>query len=199
MGGCARLGQAVFPAQRGRGFFARRNFDLMLDAGVIREDDGAANSIAKEADNRGIGAPENPQDAAFDTAACSGGSRAQQFDQDAVAVHRVANGVARDKDIPIETGDGPVGDGKAVAVMVEDKAAGDFVAAGGDWLARNSNGSGLSIALSFQKSPLARKAIASARKLLDGTSLFEAGEQFEKGALAGFLELEASCDVARRG
>ncbi len=73
---------------------------------------------------------EDSNDAAFGALRARGAAAAQNFDEDMVAVHGVLDGVARNEDVAVELGHGRVGNDEAVAVMVENEAAGDFITSG---------------------------------------------------------------------
>src|SRR5580704_12624882 len=112
---------------------AGKNFDGVLHARVVRENVVAALTVAEEADDAGMGAVENANDAAFGALRAVTGTRAKNFGEDVVAVHGVLNRGAGDKDVASVLGSWNVGDDEAVSVVVEDEAAGEFVAAGGRW------------------------------------------------------------------
>ena len=102
----------------------------MLHAGVVGEDVVAALAVAEEADDAGMGAVENADDAAFGALGAVTGAGAKNFGEDVVAVHGVLDRGAGNKDVAGVLRGGDIGDDEAVAVVVEDEATGEFVAAG---------------------------------------------------------------------
>ena len=96
----------------------------MQDARVVRKYDVSLRAIAEEADQRGVLALDNLHHAAFGAAV-----RAAAFDaaQNAVAVHRVAQIVASDEKIAVDSADGRIRDEKGVAFAMGDDSAGDEV------------------------------------------------------------------------
>jgi hypothetical protein len=115
-----------------------------------------------------------------------------------VAVHRVFDEVAGDEKIAVEIGNGDVGNDEAVAVLVEDEAALDFVTRNGFVLrkiigGRLRSGSGLRGWLRRAGRLMEKKAAVG--KFFDEATLFEFGEHLEEGAAAGFLDLEGAGEV----
>ncbi len=102
----------------------------MLHAGVVRKDVVAARTVTEEADDAGMSAVENADDAAFGALRAVTGAGAENFGEDVVAVHGVFDGIAGNKDVAGVLRGGDVGYDEAVAVVMEDEAAGEFVAAG---------------------------------------------------------------------
>ena len=102
----------------------------MLHAGVVWEDVVAALAVAEEADDAGMSAVEDADDAAFGALRAVTGAGAEDFGEDVVAVHGVLDGIAGNKDVAGVLRGGDIGDDEAVAVVVEDEATGEFVAAG---------------------------------------------------------------------
>jgi hypothetical protein len=123
--------QAEFLRELRSQLVAGKNFDGVLHTGVVGQDVVAALAEAEEADDTGMGAVENANNAAFGALRAGACAGAKDFGEDVVAVHGVLDGVAGDKDVTGVLWGGDIGDDEAVAVMVEDEAAGEFVAAGG--------------------------------------------------------------------
>ncbi len=113
-------------------FVAGEDFDGVLHAGVVGEDVVAALAVAEEADDAGMGAVEDTDDAAFGALGAVTGAGAKDFGEDVIAVHGVLDGGAGNKDVSGVLRGGDIGDDEAVAVVVEDEAAGEFVATGGE-------------------------------------------------------------------
>ena len=76
-----------------------------------------------------MSAVEDADDAAFGALGSVAGAGAKNFGEDVIAVHGVLDGVTGNKDVAGVLRRGDVGDDEAVAVVVEDEAAGEFVAA----------------------------------------------------------------------
>src|SRR5439155_13973042 len=109
--------------QLGGQLIARRNFHLVLNAIVIRQDDVAARCVAKQSDDCRMRAIQNANDSPLGALALGTGSDAAQFDLHMVAVHGVADRVARNKNVAIEIWHRLVGYHEAVAVLVQDQPA----------------------------------------------------------------------------
>ncbi|HKE08165.1 MAG TPA: hypothetical protein VKB48_10060 [Candidatus Acidoferrum sp.] len=115
-----------------------------------------------------------------------------------VAVHGVLDVIAGDKEVAVKIGDGDIGDDKAVAVVMEDQTAADFVARGGLMFgklfgergcSRLWPGSRLLGAGGFGE----QEAVVG--KLLDEAAFLEFGKHLEEGAADGFLDLEGTGKV----
>jgi hypothetical protein len=122
-------------AKGGRKFIAGREFDFVLDARIVRKNGSAAGSVAKKANDGGMSAAENADDAAFGATRAGSSIEALNFGDDVVAVHGIFDGVARDKEVAVHVGNGDVRNYEAVAVLMKNEAALDFVARG-DFLLR---------------------------------------------------------------
>jgi hypothetical protein len=106
-----------------------------------------------------------------------------------IAVHGVFDGVARNENVSIYIGKSDIGHDEAVAVLMENKAALDFVAGRGfllDNLLGRGSGSGGGIALrtAEKKAPVG--------KFLDVTASLELGEHMEEGAAVTFFHMEGA-------
>ena len=103
-----------------RKLHALGNLDPLLDAIVVRHHVLAAPTDAELADHRGC--------ARFRTLTISPSARPPGLDarnphHHAVAVHSLFGGLGRDEDVALNSFDGPVGNQKAVAVVVHVQAA----------------------------------------------------------------------------
>jgi hypothetical protein len=189
-------------AESGRKFLASGQFDFVLDAGIVRHNDAAARGVTEKADDGGMRAGDDAEDAAFGAAGAWGAAEAGNFGDDVVAVHGVFDEITRDEQIAIEVRDCDVGDDEAVAVLVEDEAAFNFVAGKdfvlweivGGWLGR---GPGLCGGL-LRAGSLAKQE-AAVGEFFNEAALFELGEHLEEGAAAGFLHLEGAGEVFQGG
>ena len=105
-----------------------RDFHLVLDASVVRQNDIALAAVAKQTDDGRVSAVEDSQDAAF--RALSAGDAAQTLNlcQNVVAVHGVLDGIGRDENISVERRHGRIRNDEAVTVVVKDQATFDFIA-----------------------------------------------------------------------
>src|ERR1700730_8095550 len=124
-------GEQLF-AESGRKFFPRWQFDFVLHAGIVGNDDAAARGVAEEADDRGMRARDDAEDAAFGAAGTGRAAEAGNLGDDLIAVHGVFDEVARDEQISIEIRNGDVGNDEAIAVLMKNEPALDFVAGGDD-------------------------------------------------------------------
>jgi hypothetical protein len=119
-----------------------------------------------------------------------------------IAVHGVFNEIAGDEEVAIEIRNGNIGNHEAVAVLVENEAAFDFVAGNGFVLGeffgrRLLSGSWIRGRL-LGAGSLAKKE-AAVGKFLDETTFFQLGQHLEEGAAAGFADLEGAGEVFERG
>jgi hypothetical protein len=126
--GFFRSGNVEFFAERGSQLVAGRDFDFVVDARVVGQNDVVAAAVAEEADDGRMSAAEDADDAAFGAARSSEAADFLDFGEDVVAVHGVFDVGAGDEEVAVELGDRSVGDDEAVAVMVEDEAPFYFVA-----------------------------------------------------------------------
>jgi hypothetical protein len=129
--GRARNGEAVLFREFGRKFVAGRNFDGVLHARVVGQDGVEARTVTEKTDDGRMRATQNAEDAPFGALRAVPGSRAENLGEDAIAVHGVFNRISGDKDIAGVLRGGNVWHDEAVAVVMEDEAAGEFVAARG--------------------------------------------------------------------
>ena len=100
---------------RGGDFEPCGDIDPGGDAVVMGDDDIAAAARAKLADDGGVRAFEDLEDAALGAA---GGIRAGDADQHAVAVHGLRGGGRGEVDVALDAFDGAIGDDEAEAIAV---------------------------------------------------------------------------------
>jgi hypothetical protein len=117
-----------FFAERGGELIAGRDFDFVVDAGVVGKNDVVAAAVTEEADDGGVNTGENAHNAAFSAAGAGEGANFLDLGEDMVAVHGVFDIGARDEEVAVELGEGSVRDDEAVAVVMEDETASYFVA-----------------------------------------------------------------------
>jgi hypothetical protein len=98
--------------------------------------------------------------------------------------------------------DGRCGDDEAVAIVVQDKAAFDFVAGHGvvRGFGRGFIGPppGLRQWLFFSGLSLG-EAVTAAGEFFDGVTFFELGKDFEQGAAIGFSQVQTAGDIIGGG
>ncbi len=99
-----------------------------MDARVVGEHLIAVRAVAEEADECGMFALDNLDDAAFGAAVVAAAGDAGE---DFVAVHGVADAVAADEEIAFNAWNRLVGHDEAVAVAMGDHAAGNQIRVGG--------------------------------------------------------------------
>jgi len=161
----------------------------MLDAGVIRRDDTPARGVAELADDGRMRAADNAHNTAFGAAGAGVAAKAVDLGDDVIAVHGIFDGVARNEDVAIHVGESDIGNNKAVAILMENEAALDFIAGGGfllgDLLGRGF-GSGGGIALR------AAEKEAAVGKFLDEAASLEFGEHLEEEATVTFFHMEGA-------
>ena len=190
-------GEQLF-AKGDREFFAGGEIDFVLHSGIVGDHDAAAGGVTEEADDGGMRARDDAEDAAFG-AACSGdAAETGNFGDDVVAVHGVFDEVARDEEIAVEIGNGDVGNDEAVAVLMEDEAAFDFVARKRFLLGEffgGCFGSGARLGGRLLRAGSLVKKEAAVGKLFDEAALFELGEHLEEGAAAGSADLKGAGEV----
>jgi len=113
-------------------------------------------------------------------------------------VHGVFHVVPGDEKVAVEIGDGHVGDDKAVAIVVEDEAAADFVAGGGfvfrEFFA-GRGGSRLRLGSGLLGAGGLREQEAVVGKLFDKAAFLEFAEHLEEGTAGEFLDLEGVGEV----
>lgn len=118
-------------AESGREFIAGRKLDFVLNARIVGDDDATAGSVAEQTNHGGMSASNDANDAAFGTASARDSAETGDFSDDGIAMHGVFDAVARNEDIAIDVGKRDVGDNKAVAILMENETAANFVASCG--------------------------------------------------------------------
>jgi len=109
-----------------------------------------------------------------------------------IAVHGVFDGVARNENVAVHVGKSDIGNDKAVAILVENEAALDFVAGRGfllnDLLGRRfGNGGGIALRAAKQEAPVG--------KFLDEAASLEFGEHLEEGAAVTFFHMKGAGEI----
>jgi hypothetical protein len=122
-----------------------------------------------------------------------------------IAMHGIANGVARNENVSIDRGDRLVRDNKTIAVMVQHQSTRRLVlarscrlGARGRWLRRPFAGRFPTISGGLTRAA-PREPVASAGQLLNGLSLFEFRQHLEKGPVIGLFQLQALDNIHRGG
>ena len=144
------------------------------------------------ADDGGMRAADDAHNAAFGAAGAGVAAEAVDLGDDVIAVHGVFDGVARNENVAIHVGKSDVGNDEAVAILMQNKPALDFVAGGGfllhDFLGRwFGSGGGIALRASEKEAPMG--------KFLDQTASLQFGKHLEKGAAATFFDVEAAGEV----
>lgn len=164
----------------------------MLDARVIGRDDTSARGVTELADDGRMRAADNAHNTAFGAAGAGVAAEAADLGDDVITVHGVFDGVARDEDVAIHIGESNIGNDEAVAILMENEAALDFIAGGDflldDFLGRGF-GSGGGIALR------AAEKEAAVGKFLDEAASLEFGEHLEEEAAVAFFHMEGAGEV----
>ena len=174
----------------------------MLDAGIVRHDDAAARGVTEEADDGGMRAGDDAEDAAFGAAGSGRSAEPGNFGDDVIAVHGVLDEVARDEEIAVEIRNSDIGDDETVTVLMEDEAAFYFVT-GNDFVlgeivgGRLRRGALLRVRL-LRSGSLAKKE-AALGKFFDEAALFELGEHLKERAAAGSADLERAGEIFQGG
>ncbi|GAC1622870.1 MAG: hypothetical protein PVS2B2_02480 [Candidatus Acidiferrum sp.] len=106
----------------------------MLHPSVVRNDEVATRTVVKHANDAGMRAAKDADDAAFHAASrgAAGGAgmaAALDSDEDVVAMHGVFDTVPRNEDVAVHFRDGYGGNDEAVTVLVKHQAAFDFITA----------------------------------------------------------------------
>jgi hypothetical protein len=197
----SRRGQTEFLGELWRQLVAGKYFDGVLHAGVVRHDVITARTIVEESDDAGVSPAENADDAAFGALGAVTGAGAKDFGEDVIAMHGVFDGDAGNKYVAGVLGGGNVGDDEAVAVVMKDEAAGQFVAAGGK---RGRGAGGVGVTLGWRSRGLTFpfwtwKVVTATGKFFDSTPFFEFAEHFQQRMTVGSLEVETSADIVEGG
>src|SRR5208337_5514700 len=121
-------GRQKLLAERRREFVAGYELDVMLDARVKRHNDTAARRVLELADDGGMRAADDAHNASFGAAGAGVAAQAIDLGDDVIAVHGVFDGVAWNENIAIHIGKGDIRNDEAVAILMENQAALDFVA-----------------------------------------------------------------------
>lgn len=162
----------------------------MLDARVIGRDDTSARGVTELADDGRMRAADNAHNTAFGAAGAGVAAEAVDLGDDVITVHGVFDGIARNEDVAIHIGESNIGNDEAVAILMENEAALDFIAGGGflldDFLGRGSGGGIAS---------RAAKKEAAVGKFLDEAASLEFGEHLEEEAAVAFFHMEGAGEV----
>jgi hypothetical protein len=191
---CGRVfcgGQKLF-AESGREFFAGQELNVVLDARVIGRDDTPARGVAELADDGGMRAANDADNAPFGAAGAGVAAEAGDFGDDVIAVHGVFDRVARNEDVAFHIGKCDIGYNEAVAVLVENETALDFIVRGGfllnDFLGRGfGSGGGITSRAAEKETPVG--------KFFDEAASLEFGEHLEEGAAVTLFHMEGTGEV----
>jgi len=189
-------------AEGDRKFFAGGQFDIVLDAGIVGNDDTTAGGVAEEADDGRMRAGDDAEDAAFGAAGSGDATEAGNFGDDVIAMHGVFDKIAGDEKVTVEIGDGDVRNDEAVAILMEDEAAFDFIAGKRFLLGEffgGRFGSGARLRRGRLRAGSLAKQEAAVGKFFDETEFLELGEHLEEGAAGGAADLQGAGKVFQRG
>ena len=125
-----RTAEAQLLPEPGSELTATRDLDFVLDASVVGQHHVALRAVSEQANDRGVRAVENPNDAAFGALPGRPTGPALHFHEDVIAMHGIFDGVARDEDVAVQLWHGGIGHDKPVAVLMENEPAGDLVSIG---------------------------------------------------------------------
>jgi hypothetical protein len=188
-------------AQSGREFVAGRELDFVLNARIVGDDDATAGSIAKQANDGGMSASNDANDAAFGTTSAGESAEAGDFGDDGIAMHGIFDAVTRNENVAIDVGKGDVGDNKAVAILMENETTANFVVRSG-FVLRNFLGGFLGSRAPFlgRGCRLGRLAEeeATVGELLDEAAFLEFFEHLEERAAVVLFEVEGAGEVVER-
>jgi hypothetical protein len=110
-------------------------------------------------------------------------------------VHRVFNVVARNEEVAIDVRKSDVGNNEAVAVVMQNETAANFIA-GGDFVLGNFfGGNGASLLGRGSRLGSLTEEEAAVRKLLDETPFLEFLEHVEERAAMILLEVEGVGEI----
>ena len=144
------------------------------------------------ADDGGMCAADYAHNTPFGTAGAGVAAEAGNLSDDMITMHGIFDGVARDENIAIHVGKRNIRYNEAVAILMKNEAALDFVAGGGflldDFLWREF-GSGCRIAMR------ASKKETPVGKLLNQAARLQFGEHLEERAAVIFFHLEGAGKV----
>ena len=182
-------------AKSGRKFVAGEEFDVVLDARVVGDNDSATRDVAELPDDRGMRAADDADNAALGTSRAGLPAEASDFGDDVIAMHGVFNLVARNEDVAVDVGKGDIGDDESVAIGVVNQAPAYFFARGGLVLSNLLSGrsgrssGGRRVALG------AAKKEAAVSEFLNEAALLEFGEHLKERISVTFSHLKRAGEL----
>ena len=177
----------------------RRDYHVVLNARVVRQDNVSVRSITKQANDGRMSPVQDSNDSAFGTLQAGETSTTLKLHQHVVSMHGVLDGVSRNVHIAIELRDRGIGHHKPIAVRVQDQAALEFIAVGSGGLRTLGNAggaSGLGTSVPVGLSPW--QAIPAAGQLFDNAAFFEFGQHFEQRPSIGLPKGQALGNLTSR-
>src|SRR5579864_1883905 len=194
---------AQFLLQSRSQFVTGQNFDFVLNARVVGQHYVVARTIAKEADNGRMRPVENAYDAPFGALRSGKSAYALDAHEHMIAVHRIFNRIARNKNVAINLRQRRIGHNKAIAIVMQHEPAVYFVPSG-EGLSRPSahilrgahTGPVRSWLPTLPVGFSAGQTVAPPGQFLNGPSFFELREHFVQGANVGFLQVQTEGDIA---
>jgi len=110
-------------------------------------------------------------------------------------MHRVFNIVARNEEVAVDVRESGVGNNEAVAVLMQDETAANFIARGGFVLGNFFSGNGTSLLGRGSRLGSLTEEESAVRKLLDETTFLEFLEHVEQGAAVILPEVEGVGEI----
>jgi hypothetical protein len=170
----------------------------VLDPDVVWLDYILLGAVAKQTDDRRMGAAQDSNDAAFRTLRTANTAQTYDLGQNVIAVHGVSNSVARDENIAVELRHRRIRHDEPVAVVVLNQPPFYFIAtreSAGFGGPRRVLGRLLARRLLFRLA--AREAVSSPRQFFDSAALLELGKHFKERALVTLFQVEPLDDLTR--
>jgi len=110
-------------------------------------------------------------------------------------MHRVFNMVARNEEVAVDVRESDVGNNEAVAVLMQDETAANFIARGGFVLGNFFGGNGTSLLGRGSRLGGLTEEEPAMRKLLDEATFLEFLEHVEEGAAVILPEVEGVGEI----
>ena len=123
-------GKKLLAKRRGE-FFAGGQLNVVLDARVVGNHNATLRGVTKQSDDRRMRATDDANDAAFGATRSGKTAEARESGNDRVAVHGIFDVIARNENIAVDVGKRHIRNHEAVAILVQDEAALDFIAGSG--------------------------------------------------------------------
>jgi hypothetical protein len=175
-------------------FLAGQQLDVVLNACVVGNNDAAPRGVTEETHDSGMGTADDANNAALGPACGRNAAEASDANDNRVAMHGVFDVIARNENVAINIGESDVGNDKAVAFLMQNEAAMDFVAGSGFVLGKFVDGFGGSAWLfgrTRRFGGLAKEKTAVG-ELFDEAAFFQFVEHLQQSAAFVFANLEGA-------